>query len=154
MFRGLARLRGHGAFFTPPPGVSAQLSGKGAPAPGRAKLEIYRTLRALLCSAVGLWAFMRLDVGGHCGSQDQQELNFTLWPLWPKWPQSVHKGGAPCFDQFFSKIPGSQTMLSPIFEKKWGICPRWTIRRGGLHFFPGFGERVVWVPGIFPGSCF
>ena len=72
-----------------------------------------------------------------------------------KWPKSAQKGGTPCFDQFFSKIPGSQTMLSPIFEKKWGIFPRWTICRGeNPHFFPGFGERVVWVPGIFQGSWF
>ena len=25
---------------------------------------------------------------------------------------------------------------------------------GEKHVFPGFGERIVWVPGIFPGSCF
>ena len=47
----------------------------------------------------------------------------------------LKKGVPPCFDQFFSKIPGSQTMLSPIFEKKWGISPRWTIRRGEPRTF-------------------
>ena len=76
-------------------------------------------------------------------------------PLWPKMAKKGSKGDTPCFDQFFSKIPGSQIMLSPIFEKKWGISPRWTICWGEKpHFFPGFGERVVWVPGIFPESCF
>ena len=81
-------------------------------------------------------------------------------PVWANLAQNgqkvLNKGyPLPCFGQFFSKIPDSQTMLSPIFEKKWGIFPRWTIRWGETpHFFPGFGERVVWVPGIFPGSCF
>ena len=94
----------------------------------------------------------------------------TFWPFWPipghPLECKVLKKSLTCpqglssettwsyFDQFFSKIPCSQTILSSIFEKGGGF-PRWTIRLGeNRHFFPGFGERVVWVSGIFPGSCF
>ena len=64
------------------------------------------------------------------------------------------KRGYPLFGQFFSKIPGSHPTPSPKSEKKWGLSPRWAIRRGeNPHFFPEFGGYMVWVPGIFPKSC-
>ena len=45
-------------------------------------------------------------------------------------------GFTPCFGQFFSKVPASQTLLSPKSEKKkWGNPHRWAIRRGEPHFF-------------------
>ena len=62
----------------------------------------------------------------------------------PKWPKSAQKGGTPFFDEFFSKIPGSQTMLSPIFEKKSGEFPP----AGPSALFPGFGKSRD-IPGIF-----
>ena len=54
-------------------------------------------------------------------------------------------GVTPCFDQFFSKAPASQTLLSPKSEKKWGNIPPlghppWG---GEPHFFPGFGDYMV-----------
>ena len=62
-------------------------------------------------------------------------------PVWATVAQNgqkvLKKGVPPVLTSFFSKIPGSQTMLSPIFEKKWGIFPRWTIRRGGGALFYG-----------------
>ena len=75
----------------------------------------------------------------------------SLGHLGPKWPKSAQKGGNPCFDQFFSKIPGSQTMLSSIFETKWGISPRWTIRRGGGDF-PTFSRNSATTWSGCPGS--
>ena len=73
-----------------------------------------------------------------------------------KWSNSAQKGGTPCFDQFFRKIPGTHPTLSPKSEKKVGKSPHWTIRRGGgiSHVFPKFGNYMVRGSGIFLGSCF
>ena len=49
----------------------------------------------------------------------------------PKWPKSAQKGGTPCFDQFFSKVPASQTLLSPNSGKKSGEPPQRMVRGGG-----------------------
>ena len=75
----------------------------------------------------------------------------------PKWSESAQKGGTPCFGQFFRKIPGTHPTLSPKSEKKWPNPPPAGPSAGGggfPHFFPKFGEHMVRVPGIFPGSCF
>ena len=41
------------------------------------------------------------------------------------------------------------------FSKKSGeFSPLDHTSGGGPAPFPKFGERIVWVPGIFPGSCF
>ena len=56
----------------------------------------------------------------------------TVWGHFgPKWPKITQKGGTPFFDHFFRKVAEIQTPFSPIFEKKCGSPPRWTILRGG-----------------------
>ena len=63
----------------------------------------------------------------------------TTWGYRP--PSKKHDPG---------KIPGTRTMCSPNFGKKWGNPPRRMVQRGGfVHFFSDFGDRVGWVPGIF-----
>ena len=75
----------------------------------------------------------------------------TLAQHGQKWPQNK----VPRFSTVFQQGPGQPDHAVADFQKKVGISPRWTIRQGEKpHFFPGFGERVVWVPGIFTGSCF
>ena len=72
----------------------------------------------------------------------------------PKLPKWLKKGVHPVLTSFSVRSLAARPCCHR-FSKKSGICPRWTIRRGGgPHFFPKFGERVVWVPGIFPVSCF
>ena len=43
------------------------------------------------------------------------------------------------------EVSGTQTMLSPNFEKKCGNTPRRMVQRGGFpHFFSKIGDNMVW----------
>ena len=58
------------------------------------------------------------------------------------------KKSTPVFRPFFSKVPGSQTMLSPIFEKKSaGFPPAGSAAGGKTALFSKIGDSMVWLSG-------
>ena len=53
----------------------------------------------------------------------------------PKWRKSAQKGGTPCFDQFFSKVPAARPCCRRNLKKSGEIPPRRMVQRGDLATF-------------------